>query len=154
MTDTTDSTGIGLTTNTTSTEYHGFKITTNTACKLITVTKDANCTATTATLANSSKVSLATASFSGNNATFSYDLTSGTTYYIVANSGGSSYTRRYKGSSYPGDFPVNRTNVNFIEPCYGTTLATMFVPGESANLVSVTTQTSDGTDTTSMFLMF
>lgn len=142
MPDTTDSITISLGTNTTSTEYHGYKITTNVACTLITITKHSSCTATTATLANASKASLATASFSGDNATFSYPLTAGTTYYILANSGGASYTRRYKSSSYPGDYPMNGTNINYTESAFGATLAGLFAPGESANIVSVTTRTS------------
>lgn len=76
--------------------YLGWKFTVGaTSVKLTTVTKGSSCTATKAYLYNSDHSSvLATASFSGTTATFSYKLVASTTYHIVVGSDGSDYTEQ------------------------------------------------------------
>jgi len=62
------------------------------------ITKKAGCDATTAYLLDSAKSVLASAAFSGNDATFSYPLISGAVYYFVADSGGSTHNYYYRAA--------------------------------------------------------
>lgn len=129
---TVDAHGVSLTTSLADAQHAGFKISTNLACTLTTITKHSSCTATTAELLNSGKGVLATASFSGNNATFSYDLASGTTYYVTAYGG--TYTQRRKNAS---GYPYSGTNVNFTGGIRNTDTSIY-----QYNIVSVTTDTT------------
>ena len=97
---------------TSNTADHGFKITSINAQKLLTVTKHASTAATRCQLLDSSKSVLATASFVGDDATFTYDLLASTTYYVVCDDSGSSHVFYYHptGTSYP----INKTNINYV----------------------------------------
>jgi len=90
---------------------NGYKIQTNKAVRLTGVTKDAGANPTYAYLMDSGFSELASASFSGNNAIFSYDLTGETTYYIVTANPSSGWTRTYKGSGL--GFPIEGTYINW-----------------------------------------
>jgi len=78
------------------TTYGGYKITTKEACILVSVTKSTACTATKAYIRTSRGGSnIATATFSGNTATFSSGntLADNTDYWIFAGADGSGYNR-------------------------------------------------------------
>jgi hypothetical protein len=94
----------------TVTDKRGEKFDTLNACTLKKVTKASAVTATTAYLLDSSLVELASAAFSGNDATFDYDLADATTYYVVVDSGGSSYDQTYNSGV---TYPITGTNVSF-----------------------------------------
>lgn len=92
----------------------GYRISATTDFNLISITKNSNTSGITlAYVLNSSKGVIASASFSGNVATFSGDgvaLSSGTTYYLAVDNGGSSFNSyRRLGVSYP----VSGTVVNW-----------------------------------------
>lgn len=90
----------------------GLKILTLVACTLLKITKINTTTATTAYLREGADPTniLAQASFSGDDATFDFELDNDTSYYVTVDSGGSTYTQNYKdGASYP----YVGTNVNF-----------------------------------------
>jgi hypothetical protein len=78
-----------------TTEKSGIKIYAKVNFNITTVTKFSTSNPTTAYILDSGKNVLATASFSSNTATFNYHLTAGNNYYIVADSGGSSYNRSF-----------------------------------------------------------
>jgi hypothetical protein len=111
-----------------------------TAVTLTKITKDASCTATTAYLmASDGTTQLATAAFSGNDATFSYSLSSSTTYYVMASSAGGSYQQRWKTGG--SGFPIAGTYVTYNagwgggspDPTYGYNIASItVVPASSA----------------------
>jgi hypothetical protein len=88
---TTEAHGKTLAGATSKTLKSGAKITTTAAMRVITVTKSASCTATTAYILSSVGATLATAAFSGNAATFAYDLSTSTSYYLAVDSGGAAY---------------------------------------------------------------
>ncbi|MCK9430225.1 MAG: hypothetical protein M0R17_09500 [Candidatus Omnitrophica bacterium] len=91
----------------------GLKFVANYNVSLIRVTTSNTTIATKAYLWNSAKGELASASISGNNATFNYyNLTEGTTYYIVVDGEESTYTRAEKCSGVT--YPYNLTNINII----------------------------------------
>lgn len=92
-------------------ENGGLKILTKAAVTLTKITKESVSTATRALLLDSSKSTLATASFSGDDATFSYALSDATTYYVIADNSGSSYTRSYKAGG--ASFPITGTNIDW-----------------------------------------
>lgn len=87
-----------------------FKVTTNKNLILTSVTKNSSCTATTCYLKADGWGALANAAFSWTTATFSYPLTTGTTYRIELGSGWAWYTARYWASSYPKAW----TNINLV----------------------------------------
>lgn len=93
----------------------GFKITTNMACSIVSITKTSNCDATTGYLWNDAMSELASASFSGDVCTFSspYALSDATTYYIGCDSEGSNYTLEYDAWG-AGNFPIVGTAINWI----------------------------------------
>lgn len=107
----TDAHGLTLNTTTGTTAQGGFKIEPNVACLLLTITKDSNCTATRARLLDSSKVELATASFSGNAADFSYQMSAVTTYYVVADASGGAYNHVRNGTAT--SFPITDINIDW-----------------------------------------
>ncbi len=91
----------------------GFRIYINKTCLLKSITKNGGCTATRATLkADTGGTILASATYSGNVATFSEPmvLTAGTYYRIECDSSGSSYT--YYGVS-TGTYPKNFEYINY-----------------------------------------
>lgn len=116
------------------TNLRGYKIKALTNCTLIRVTKHSSCTAPTCYLKDTSNNTLATASFSGDNATFSYSLTSGTYYWLLC--GGGSYTIACKGSP---SFPYSGTNIEYTKEVNGTTEATSW----DMNVTSIRTETID-----------
>lgn len=80
----------------------------NITVKAVYKTSDSN--PTTAYITDSSRNVLATASFSGDVATFNYNLTAGTTYYILADNPSVGYTRSFTGSN---TYPINGELLNF-----------------------------------------
>lgn len=103
--------GISLpNTDTGQTVGQGIKFSMNSTMQLIRFTKDSGTTATTCYLKDSAGSTLATASFSGDVATFTpYTCTSGTTYRLEVSSGGSSYTSK-RSNSTPG-YPFVLTDI-------------------------------------------
>jgi len=123
----------------------GLKIHTNFACKLIKVTK---CTttnnATKCYVKDAANAIVATSNFVGNDATFDYDLTNNTDYYVVVDKDGAAWQEKYVDST--GVFPVAGTNVNFTGGKYNNDNYLQF----AWNIVSVTTQISSGPDFTKL----
>jgi len=74
---------------------HGMKILTKSSSMLNTISKSSTSTATKAYLTNTSMSILASASFVGNNATFSYTLANDTLYYVLVDNDGATYTDSY-----------------------------------------------------------
>lgn len=84
------------------TSKRGMKFTyTGTGCTAIIAKKYSSCTATKAYLCNSAVSILQTVDFSGDYATFNYTLVTGTTYYILVDKAGASYTQIGGGGTYP-----------------------------------------------------
>jgi hypothetical protein len=110
---TTDAHGESMSGTSAHTTSVGFKISTNYASTLTKITKDGNSTATRALLLNSGKTILVTASFSGNDATFSYDLDDDTVYYVVVDSSGSSHSYPYGLGPPSGNYPISGTNIDW-----------------------------------------
>lgn len=82
------------------------------ACAILTVTKNASCTATKAYLYDDTWSLLATATFSTNTATFNYNsLTVWSSYYLQAWSDWSAYTNA--NQTWSANFPYTWTNVEF-----------------------------------------
>lgn len=90
----------------------GFKIKTKCAGKLSVITKEASCTATKAYVTDSSLNVIATATFSGNVATFAspVNLTKGTSYYVLVDKEGASYSMRYTSSL---SYPISKTFASY-----------------------------------------
>ena len=104
----------GFTLDTTSAETNlgGYNISVDNTCELKSVTKSAECNATTAYLRSTpTGVDIATATIVGNTAIFSptQTLTQGQNYSIMVGSGGSSYTRDLETSI---SYPVNGSYIN------------------------------------------
>jgi len=116
----------GDTTNQTVTAKTGFAFTANKAVKVKAVTKLSECTATHAYIMdNAGTGTLATATFTGDVATFDYQLTASTGYQVVADKEGATYTERYGASV---SYPVETTNINY----------TAYVgAGQGANIESI-----------------
>jgi hypothetical protein len=91
----------------------GAKITMTSNANIISITKKSSCDATTGYILDSSKGVLASASFSGDTATFAspYAVTDTTTYYIVAGVASGSYQAVYQGSV---SYPISKTICNII----------------------------------------
>lgn len=94
-----------------ATVKRGIKIETNEACNLWKVVKSANINPTHCYLQDASKVTLATAAFSGNDALFNYDLEDETIYYIAYDKEGASYTHGYNNTI---SLPYTGTNADII----------------------------------------
>ena len=110
----TDAHGFLLNNTDSSTVKAGFKFTPIINIVAQYVVKSAACTATKGYILDSSKVVLYTGTFSGNIATFPTNkLTAGTTYYMVVDNAGASYTRtlNYLDQAYP----VNKTNITYVK---------------------------------------
>lgn len=93
------------------TTSQGFRIAISSAAALTVnaVTKASSCTATTAYIYTSGGSQLSNASFSGDTATFSQELSAGEHFYIEADKGGSAYDRTQYGSP-PGPYPIAGSN--------------------------------------------
>jgi hypothetical protein len=78
--------------------FYGFKYTAFPKQTIKKVTKLWTCTATRAVIRDSGGTILATANFSGNDATFNYTFNSNTVYQIGADSNGATYTRQTTGT--------------------------------------------------------
>ena len=117
----------------------GVKIYTKTNCYII-VTKHASCTATKAYLLDSNLTELQNVSFSGDNATFTYDLLPNTSYYILADNSGSGYTIMQNLSA---SCPYISTNLNFTA---GYAVGTGEVTTMLWNIVSITAVANTYTD--------
>lgn len=96
-----------------TTVSQGETITTAISLNLISVEKDASCTATTCYIRTGTSYTggslLATATFVWNTATFNLLISAGD-YCVYQDSGWASYNSRYFNTSYP----QNRTNLNYI----------------------------------------
>jgi hypothetical protein len=79
----------------------GAKITTTTAGRILTVTKHASCTATKAYILSAAGAVLSSASFSGNDATFTQDVTATTSYYIAVDANGAAYNIVTAAPAFP-----------------------------------------------------
>lgn len=105
--------GLTLSSTSSTTNSAGFKLYVNKTCQLKSITSKIGVTATRATLKTEiGGTILASATFSGNVATFSepYTLLAGTYYRIECDSSGSSYT--YYGVS-TGTYPKNFEYINY-----------------------------------------
>ena len=150
-TDTADAHGETLSPTASQTAKNGFKIETNFACSAVSITKHATCDATTAYILDSGLAVLATATFSGNTATFStpYSLADATTYYVALDKGGAAYTNIYTNPN--PTFPVADTNFDWITGLWNgadnasgsciTSVTTRRVTGYASKIVQTATQT-------------
>jgi len=137
-----DAHGEAYTTTFTQGVRYGLKITTNFACTLQKITKPSLVTANTAYLYEATGVTeLASGSFTGADATFSYSLANATSYLVVVgNANSSNYDGRYGARNVP----YNKTNVNFVDDWK---IGTGGNQGTGNICVeSVTTDTSTGTN--------
>lgn len=102
-----------LTSTTTASVWYGVQIRPNKDVQIVSAEVDPACNATTCYLYTTDGTKLAEASFTDSVATFATpeDLTSGTTYYILAGSGESSYTIKYASSV---SFPIDETDISFL----------------------------------------
>lgn len=93
--------GLTLSSSNTISAQNGSRILTLIWGLLTKITKHSSCTATRALLLDDALNILATASFSGDDATFSYTLLAGVNYYVMADNSGSNYTERYVAAGAP-----------------------------------------------------
>jgi hypothetical protein len=147
MTDTIDATGITYTDGDSNNAYFGLKITPNKNCTLIKVTKTSLCTGVYCYLIDAANNILDSPAFVGDEATFNYDLVSGTDYYIGAGDGASFVTRRFIITAV--SYPIVGTNIDYTASGYFLS-GTWNVDGSnrSYNFDSVTTRTADPVVTT------
>lgn len=116
----------------------GFKVTANTSSNIVKITKDSGTTATTAWIYSSAATPtiLATATFSGNDATFNFAYTSGTSYYIMIGNG-TNFTFKYRTGA---TFPISTTDFSILGDYYTQTPYTTWnTENVQASLVSITT---------------
>lgn len=118
-----------------TTAKEGLKVTTKTACTLTKITKHASNNANTAYLHDSGHSELASASFSGNDATFSYSLANATSYYVLTRNADSSMVNTRRTTSGGASYPVSGTNVDWVAGSSGGSDYTDF----AWNIVSITT---------------
>lgn len=131
---------------------YGLKVTANNTTNITVVTKTSSTAATKARIANSSYTVLGTATFSGNDATFSGSgvaITSGQTYYVLINAEGSNFNSDY--GTVATDLPSVGTDLTFVGggstnnavylTPYNVVLGTLLTNGPNQlGIVSVTTQ--------------
>lgn len=134
---TNEPTGITLPSSQSTTDGHGLKIHTGTqTMNLISVVRSSSVTPpTTIRLrATYNGADIATATFSGFTATFGSKplLSANTDYYLIADSGGGSYTVTYSIIPAPGHYPIERTNFNYVAGVRAST-------GDDTNLAAVIT---------------
>lgn len=145
--DTTDAHGVAMpnSANNSANSGRGFKIHTNVACQLKTVTKHAGCAAISAKLYDAAHNLLDTQAFVGNDATFAYDLSAGTDYYILGFNT-VLYATQYSGFT---GFPFNKTNLNFTKYATFDGGSTWYedTSGVCADIVSLTTTVFTGSGT-------
>ena len=117
--------GLSMTSTSGGTVCEGMRIMPTQNINLNTVSRHPSSTYTDATLRNSTFGVLDHKTFSGQNATFDYNLTAGLNYYVTAE--GTTVTRYYE--NHPGlPFPVNNSLLNWTGsqstsfPCNGTTI--------------------------------
>jgi len=126
---TTNATQAGTSSGTTQ---WGMQGTTNLDCFCISITKHANCTATKGKIYDTSGNLLATATFSGNVATFSspYYLVAGVVYRFICDKDGASYTFTYKD---PAANPYVNDYITYTASCHADSIQGDFI----YNIVSV-----------------
>lgn len=108
---TVESHGITIDTPGAFTAKSGMKIAIQgTAVTLTKVTKGSVATATKAYLLNAAQSVLASADFSGDDATFNYALSASTSYFVVGDNDGSSFNQSYGATSA---YPVSGTYLNW-----------------------------------------
>lgn len=100
-----------------STDFMGYTFVPNGNVNVTLVTKIAAVSPVRARILDSSYNELVAANFSGNTATFAspYAVVSGTTYRVVVDSSGSSFTASYKNDY---NLPSNNTDLNFTAITY------------------------------------
>jgi len=107
---------MGTLNNTNSyTATNGYKIKATANCLLSTITTSSTTTANRWLLLNSSKATIASGTITSHVGTINRNLVSGTTYYVVVDSSGSSYNGSYETT---GTYPSAQTNITFIA-CVG-----------------------------------
>lgn len=110
-----DAHGVTFDASGSTTDQTGFKINTNNACNLISVTKSPTCTATKAKIYSGQPTTglIDTATFSGDVATFSSPvaLTDETDYHVVVDKDGASYT--WHADTSVAGYPYTATNLDF-----------------------------------------
>lgn len=92
-------------------DKRGMKFTASQNATITKVTKDSGVSATKAYILNDSAVELASASFSGDDAVFNYDVTASTTYYVVVDAEGSSYSQSWNSGV---SFPITGTVASYL----------------------------------------
>ncbi len=133
----TDANGWSWTNDGAVTSFAGLRITPNSDILVTTVTKHSSVTATRAVIRTTSGQTLATATFSGDDATFTTTLLSGIEYEIGADSNGASYTK-YKTSN--ATYPQADTNITWTAGFSGGTSTT-----SALNILSITSSTGAAT---------
>lgn len=124
---------------------------------LVNIVREASCTGAKCKLYTTAGTLLQTTDFSGATATFSpvYALSDSTNYYIVIDSNGTAYTRRYlfPVSTYP---ITTDSNINIVCSCANETGPIIDITNSSNNIKSITTSTttpSSGTIQSSQIYM-
>lgn len=136
--------------NGSETDSRGYRIYASDDCVLVSVTKHASSNPTRLRLFTDAGVLIATATFSGDTATFAtpQKLYEGMYYRIEADNSGAGYTSKYSASA---SFPWNGTNINFVTGSQGGV-----DDNNEYNIVSAVTQdvayTSGGTVETNEIL--
>ena len=112
----------------------GFYVTPNKNCSIVAVVKSSLTNATTATVYDASQVSIGSATFSGNTATFSspVSVTSGANYYVMS-SGHS--TRAYQTTFA---YPRARTDITYSNNAYRAGSIVTGI-GEDGNILDIQT---------------
>lgn len=144
--DDTDSFSGSWVTGGTTSQKAGIRFLTNVACSLLSVTKEGSCTATTVALLTDAGSTIATASFSGDVATFSsaQSLTNATHYRVEAYGG--TYTFRQITIQHPIDFTNWSSDSDSLDG--GNNVTTNVY-----NIISLTTRTTSSSVTRKKFTL-
>lgn len=129
--------GIAFTSTNAVTQKQGFNITCNEDLEIVSITKSSSVTATKAYLiVHNTGVELGNATFSGNTATFASPIaiTAGTTYRVVCDKAGATYTQHYKLTN---PYPINGTYINWVAGSSGGSIYDSFITCISAVRVSI-----------------
>lgn len=152
-----NNTGFSVTATFGSTDRQGYTMVFNNTVQITKVTKDASVNPTTAYILDHVTHSvIASATFSGNDATFSspVNVAPANSYDVIVDNGGSSWTTAYQLTN---GLPSNNTDINFTQITYYNGSWTSLNPPSGSpvgGIVSVTTQAAGGsTPTTGAALM-
>lgn len=134
MTYITDTNGFTLpSSDATANPLEGLRIIVNYNTTLVNITKHSSSGCTQGFLLSSSKSLIKFVAFSGNNANINYNITQGTTYFVVCNNT-VNYNRQYQGTV---TYPVSGTAINYTGGMSGTTNYTDY----AFEIMNVTTST-------------